>query len=116
VAPGYAQHVVGRDADGAGYLFAALNFGVDKAGEVNQDILVPDRGDAPLAGLDASRFSGHSLRRGLLTAAGDLQLPLIDLLRQSRHRSVATALTYVEAGDAWRNNITEPAFGGGLGR
>jgi len=41
-----------------------------------------------LAGLDASRFSGHSLRRGLLTAAGDLQLPLIDLMRQSRHRSV----------------------------
>ena len=65
------------------------------------------------AGLDASRFSGHSLRRGLLTAAGDLQLPLIDLMRQSRHRSVATALTYVEAGDAWRNNITEPVFGGG---
>ncbi len=64
------------------------------------------------AGIDPARFSGHSLRRGLLTAAGDLQLPLVDLMRQSRHKSVDTALTYIEAGDAWRNNITEPVFGG----
>ena len=64
------------------------------------------------AGLDPKKFSGHSLRRGLLTAAGDLQLPLVDLMRQSRHKSVDTALSYIEAGDAWRNNITEPVFGG----
>ena len=66
-----------------------------------------------LAGLDPRKFSGHSLRRGLLTTAGDLQLPLVDLMRQSRHKSVDTALSYIEAGDAWRNNITEPVFGGG---
>ena len=45
-----------------------------------------------LAGLDPRKFSGHSLRRGLLTTAGDLQLPLVDLMRQSRHKSVDTAL------------------------
>jgi hypothetical protein len=55
-----------------------------------------------------ARFSGHSLRRGLLTEAGDRQLPLIDLMRQSRHVSVQTALSYVEARDAWHNNITNP--------
>lgn len=66
-----------------------------------------------LAGLDGEKFSGHSLRRGLLTAAGDLQLPLVDLMRQSRHQSVDTARRYIEAGDAWRNNITEAVFGGG---
>ena len=65
-----------------------------------------------LAGLDPKKFSGHSLRRGLLTTAGDLQLPLVDLMRQSRHKSVDTALSYIESGDAWRNNITEPVFGG----
>ena len=63
-----------------------------------------------LVGLDPARFSGHSLRRGLLTAAGDLQLPLVDLMRQSRHMSVEAALTYIEAGELWRNNITEPLF------
>ena len=69
-----------------------------------------------LAGLDPRKFSGHSLRRGLLTTAGDLQLPLVDLMRQSRHKSVDTALSYIESGDAWRNNITEPVFGGGQSR
>ena len=62
------------------------------------------------AGLDPEKFSGHSLRRGLLTHAGDLQLSLVDVMRQSRHQSVDTALGYIEAGDAWRNNITEPVF------
>jgi integrase len=62
------------------------------------------------AGLDPTKFSGHSLRRGLLTAAGDLQLPLADIMRQSRHKSVETALSYIETGDAWRNNITEAVF------
>ena len=33
-------------------------------------------------------------------------------MRQSRHKSVDTALTYIEAGDTWRNNITEPVFRG----
>ena len=65
-----------------------------------------------LAGLDPKTFSGHSLRRGLLTDAGHRQLPLADLMRHSRHTSVATALTYLEAGDAWRNNVTEAVFGG----
>ena len=69
-----------------------------------------------LAGLDPKKFSGHSLRRGLLTTAGNLQLPLVDLMRQSRHKSVDTALSYIEFGDAWRNNITEPVFGDGRNR
>lgn len=60
------------------------------------------------AGLDPSRFSGHSLRRGLLTDAGDRQLNLVDVMRHSRHRKVETALGYIEAADRWRNNITEP--------
>ena len=63
------------------------------------------------AGLDAARFSGHSLRRGLLTAGGENRAALADLMRQSRHRSVASVLGYVEAEDLWRNNVTEQVFG-----
>ena len=33
-------------------------------------------------------------------------------MRQSRYKSVEAALGYIEAGDAWRNNITAPVFGG----
>jgi hypothetical protein len=39
------------------------------------------------AGVDPERFSEPSPRRGLLATAGDLQLPLIDLMHQSRHVS-----------------------------
>jgi len=62
------------------------------------------------AGLDPERFSGHSLRRGLLTAAGENQAQLADLMRQSRHRSAQSVLGYIEPADLWRNNVTEHVF------
>jgi integrase len=62
------------------------------------------------AGLDPTRFSGHSLRRGLLTDAGDRQEPLRDVMRQSRHVKVETALGYMADAEIWRNNITGGVF------
>ena len=64
------------------------------------------------AGLDAGAYSGHSLRRGLLTDAGERNASLADVMRHSRHKSVATALGYIESGQAWHNNVTEGAFSG----
>jgi hypothetical protein len=64
------------------------------------------------AGLDPARFSGHSLRRGLLTNAGDRQEPLRDVMRQSRHVKVETALGYMAESEIWRNNITRGVFAG----
>jgi len=65
---------------------------------------------AAAAGLDPERFSGHSLRRGLLTAGGESEAQLADLMRQSRHRSAQTVLGYIEPADLWRNNVTERVF------
>jgi integrase len=62
------------------------------------------------AGLDPARFSGHSLRRGLLTDAGDRQEQLRDVMRQSRHVKVETALGYMEDAEIWQNNITRGVF------
>jgi site-specific recombinase XerD len=62
------------------------------------------------AGLDRGKYSGHSLRRGLLTAAADNQAQLADLMRQSRHRSAQSVLGYLEPADLWRNNVTEAVF------
>jgi integrase len=62
------------------------------------------------AGLDADKFSGHSLRRGLLTAGADNQAQLADLMRHSRHRSAQSVLGYLEPADLWRNNVTEGVF------
>jgi integrase len=64
------------------------------------------------AGLDPTRFSGHSLRRGLSTDAGDRQETLRDVMRQSRHVKVETALGYMEDAEIWQNNITRGVFAG----
>ena len=62
------------------------------------------------AGLDPQRYSGHSLRAGLATAAGDAGAALPDLMRQTRHKSTQVALAYLRPADLWRNNVTERVF------
>jgi site-specific recombinase XerD len=64
------------------------------------------------AGLDPDRYSGHSLRAGLATAAGDNGAGLAALMRQTRHRSTAVALGYLRPADLWRGNVTEAVFQG----
>lgn len=71
---------------------------------------------AEAAGLDADRYSGHSLRAGLATAAGDAGAGLADLMRQTRHTSTEVALRYLRPADLWRNNVTEGVFGSTLSR
>jgi len=66
---------------------------------------------AAAAGLDPALFSGHSLRAGLATAAGDAGAGLADLMRQTRHKSTEVALGYLRPADLWRNNVTEGLFG-----
>ena len=67
---------------------------------------------AERAGLDPTRFSGHSLRAGLATAAGDAGASLPDLMRQTRHKSTQVALAYLRPADLWRNNVTQRVFAG----
>ena len=93
-------------------LFCAVTKGGRVTGERLSDKAVARliKQAAAGAGLDSERFSGHSLRRGLLTAGGENRAALAELMRQSRHRSVASVLGYVEAEDLWRNNVTEAVF------
>jgi len=93
-------------------LFCAVTLGGRMIGLPMSDKIVARliKQACPHASLDLKKFSGHSLRRGLLTNAGDLQLSLVDVMRQLRHKSADTAMRYIEDGDAWRNNITEPVF------
>ena len=62
------------------------------------------------AGLDPERYSGHSLRAGLATAAGDRGAGLAELMRPTRHKSTEVALGYLRPADLWRNNVTEGMF------
>ena len=68
---------------------------------------------AAAGGLDPERYSGHSLRAGLATAAGDEGAGLAELMRQTRHKSTEVALGYLRPADLWRNNVTEKVFRGG---
>ncbi len=89
---------------------------VTKAGRVTGENL-SDKAVARLvkqaaadAGLDPERYSGHSLRAGLATAAGDAGAGLAELMRQTRHKSTEVALGYLRPADLWRNNVTEKLF------
>ncbi len=68
------------------------------------------KGAAQRAGLDPEHYSGHSLRAGLATAAGDAGAALPDVMRQTRHKSTQVALAYLRPADLWRNNVTERVF------
>lgn len=64
---------------------------------------------AAAAGLQ-QRFTGHSLRSGLVTAAFDAGVPEADIMRQTGHRSVATLRRYRRVSDAWQGNAAAVIF------
>lgn len=55
-------------------------------------------------GLPPERYSGHSLRRGLATAAARAGVAPRDIMRQTGHRSLAMVERYVEEGTIFQNN------------
>lgn len=61
---------------------------------------------AEAAGLDAARFSGHSLRAGLATSAALAGAGLTSIMKQTRHKSVDVAKTYIRDADLWRDNVS----------
>lgn len=71
---------------------------------------------ARAAGLhEPERYSGHSLRAGLATAAGEAGADLAQVMRQTRHRSAEVALGYLRPADLWRNNPTRGIWGAAPG-
>lgn len=81
-----------------------------KGGRVNQDALT-DRSVAAIvkaraeqAGLDASRFSGHSLRAGFLTAAAASGATVWKMAEVSRHRKIETLRGYVRLAEQFKDH------------
>lgn len=56
------------------------------------------------AGLDPTRFSGHSLRAGLVTSAAAAGASEISISQQTGHRSMAILRRYVREADPFRTN------------
>lgn len=59
------------------------------------------------AGLDSSRYSGHSLRSGFLTSAARNRASIFKMADQSRHRSLDVLRQYVKDEDLFENNAGE---------
>jgi site-specific recombinase XerD len=68
---------------------------------------------AQRAGLDPSLYSGHSLRRGFMTAASKAGTSLAQLMRHSRHKQHEVALGYIEAAGRWEDNVSARVWNGG---
>ena len=68
-------------------------------------VVIKDR--AHKAGLDSSRYSGHSLRRGFLTSAARNRASIFKMATQSRHRSLDVLRVYVKVEELFENNAGE---------
>ncbi len=60
---------------------------------------------ATLAGVEATGFSGHSLRAGFATSAAQVGLEERVIMRQTRHRSSATVRRYIRDGALFDRNL-----------
>ncbi|AHF88274.1 integrase (plasmid) [Rhizobium leguminosarum bv. trifolii WSM1689] len=82
--------------------------GIGRWGTVSRRAIDPQSINAILkqrvemAGLDSGEFSAHGLRSGFLTEAAIRNIPLLEAMEQSRHRSVQQASNYY-------NNATRPS-------
>ena len=56
------------------------------------------------AGLDATRYSGHSLRAGLPTSASEEKVGMEAWMPHTRHKSVKVAMDYARKGTLFTNN------------
>lgn len=58
------------------------------------------------AGLDSTKFSGHSLRAGLVTQAALNGAPECAIMRQTRHKSAAMLRHYIRNANLFRDNAS----------
>ena len=59
---------------------------------------------AAAAGLDPTRYAGHSLRAGLATAAAEAGVSERAIMAQTGHKSVPMVRRYIREGDLFREN------------
>lgn len=96
------------DASGitAGPLFRAVDRHGNLAGRRLSDRAVAEvvKRTARAAGLDATRYSGHSLRAGLITSAAEAGVADRDIMRHSRHQSADMMRRYMRDAQVFDRN------------
>lgn len=83
---------------------------VDRHGQIGCDHLSPDavasivKARVIEIGLDATKYSGHSLRAGLATSAAMAGVSSFDIRKQTGHASDAMLARYIRSGEVFVNN------------
>jgi len=57
-------------------------------------------------GLDPDKYSPHSFRAGMITQSKINGADLVDIMKQSRHRSVNTVMGYIRLPNLMKNNVS----------
>lgn len=86
----------------------------DKVGETRlsaPSVAMMIKDSAHKAGLDSIRYSGHSLRSGLLTSAAKNRTSIFKMADQSRHKSLDVLREYVMGEDLFLDNADEGLLG-----
>ena len=82
---------------------------IGRSGRLSSDLLTPDamtmlvKRRAEQAGLDG-RWGGRSLRAGFISTAADLDIPLEQIARQSRHADLDTLMLYIRSENVFHRN------------
>jgi len=96
--------------DAAGIAEGALFRSVNRHGQVqpgrlsDKAVALVVKRSAAAAGLDAAKYSGHSLRAGLATSAAAAGVQERAIMRQTGHKSVNMVRRYIREGELFRDN------------
>jgi integrase len=94
----------------SGAIFRGINrHGQVKRALTSQVVALQVKRYAALAGLDASLFSGHSLRAGLCTSAALNGASERKIMDQTRHRSSVMVRKYIRDSNLFRDNAAGTA-------
>ena len=98
--------MAGRGRIESGALFRSVNKAGAVAGARLTDRSVANivKAMAGSVGLDASSFSGHSLRSGFLTSAASNGASIFKMMDVSRHKSVDTLRGYVRDAELFKDH------------
>lgn len=91
----------------SGPVFRAIDrHGNMKAPVTPQSVALVVKETAQAAGLDPTKYSGHSLRAGLVTQAAKNKASVTDIMRQTGHKSTETVNRYIRKANIFEDNVS----------
>ena len=91
----------------SGPVFRAVDrHGMVKESLTAQSIALVVKTACSAAGLDSAKYSGHSLRAGLVTQAAKNKASVIDIMRQTGHKSTETVNRYIRKANIFEDNVS----------